>query len=353
MIGPLVGSGEGAGSEPALDPDLAVRLEGLSGSFRDVMLRNLVAMQEKRNAAKALSPVKRRRIATRDLMAEHRAEDSDRHHIHSVLALCGLPYRDPGDVVREYLREYGKSSLAVQAGYLKDPATGRMTPQGLPYGPKARLLLLHICTMAIRQKRAEIEIADSMSAFVRDLGFAVTGGQRGTLRQFKEQLNRLAAARMQIGLWHGDTATTINAQPIKAFDIWLPRDAEQRMLWSSTLRLDTEFFESLRQHALPVDIRVLKAFSQSAKQIDMVMWLAYRLRRVDRRYPISWSALSEQFGANIKDGWRFRQSFAEDLEAIREVFPNLPVEITDRGVVLKPCDPERLFVAKGTKLIKS
>lgn len=332
-----------------LDADLAARLDGLHGSMREVLLRHLIGIQDKRDAAKALSPVKRRRIATRELIAEHRAEDSDRHHIHSVLALCGLPYREPGNGAREHLREYGKASLAVQAGYLKDPSTGRMTPQGLPYGPKARLLLLHICTMAVRQKRAEIEIADSMTAFIRDLGFAVTGGQRGTLRQFKEQLNRLAAARMQIGLWNGNTATTLNAQPIKAFDIWLPRDAEQRTLWSSRLRLDQEFFESLREHALPIDIRVLKAFSQSAKQIDMVMWLAYRLRRIDRRYPISWGALTEQFGSNIKDAWRFRHSFAEDLAAIREVFPTLPVEITDQGVILKPCDPERLFSAKGLR----
>lgn len=334
-------------ASPQLDADLAARLEGMRGGMRDVLLRHLVGIQEKRDAAKALSPVKRRRIEAREMIAERRAEESDRHHIHSVLALCGLPYRQPGNGVREHLREYGKNSLAVQAGYLKDPVTGKMTPQGLPYGPKARLLLLHICTMAIRQKRAEIEIADSMTAFIRDLGFPATGGQRGTLRQFKEQLNRLAAARMQIGLWHGDTATTINAQPIKSFEIWLPRDAEQRMLWSSTLRLDQDFFDSLRKHALPVDIRVLRAFSQSAKQIDMVMWLAYRLRRVERRYPISWNALTEQFGADIKEAWRFRHSFAEDLAAIREVFPALPVEITHQGVILKPCDAERLFSAKG------
>jgi hypothetical protein len=343
----------GDGATPKLDPDLAAKLEHLHGEFRDVMLRNLVAIQEKRDATSALSAVKRRRVLTRELLAEKRAAESDRHHIHSVLALCGLPYRDPGAGVREHLREYGKSSLAVQAGYLKDPATGRMTPQGLPYGPKARLLLLHICTMAIRQKSAEIEVADSMSAFIRDLGFAVTGGKRGTLRQFKEQLNRLAAARMQIGLWHGDTATTINAQPIKSFDIWLPQDAGQRMLWSSTLRLDQDFYESLRAHALPVDIRTLAAFSQSAKQIDIVMWLAYRLRRVERRYPISWSAIADQFGASVKEPWRFRQSFADDLAAIREVFPDLPVEIADKGITLKPCDPERLFAARDGKLFRS
>lgn len=333
----------GNASMPKLDPDLAAKLQSLHGEFRDVMLRNLVAIQEKRDAAKALSPIKRRRTEARDLVASTQAEEADRHHIHSVIALCGLPYRDPGTGVREHLREYGKSSLAVQAGYLKDPVTGRMTPQGLPYGPKARLLLLHICTMAIRQKSAEIEIADSMSAFIRDIGFPVTGGERGTLRQFKEQLNRLAASRMQIGLWNGDAATTINAQPIRSFDIWLPQDAGQRMLWSSTLRLDPEFFESLRQHALPVDVRALRAFSQSARQIDMLLWLGYRMRSVSRRYVISWPTLMEQFGANVARSRKFKEMFADDLAAMKEVFPALPVELGPDGITLRPCDPEQVF----------
>ena len=334
---------KGNTAKPIFDADLAARLENLHGEFREVMYRNLLAIQEKRDAAKALSPVQRRRIETRELVAGQRAEEADRHHIHSVIALCGLPYRDPGTGVREHLREYGKSSLAIQAGYLKDPLTGKMAPQGLPYGPKARLLLLHICTMAVRQKSAEIEIADSMSAFIRDLGFPVTGGERGTLRQFKEQLNRLAASRMQIGLWNGDAATTINAQPIRSFDIWLPQDAGQRMLWSSTLRLDSEFFESLRQHALPVDIRALRAFSQSARQIDMLLWLGYRLRSVSRRYVITWPTLMEQFGSNVARARKFKEMFADDLAAMKEVFPALPVELGHDGITLRPCDPEQVF----------
>ncbi len=50
-----------------------------------------------------MADVVRRRIKTRDLIAENQVEDGDRHHIHSVLALCGLPYREPGNNAREHL----------------------------------------------------------------------------------------------------------------------------------------------------------------------------------------------------------------------------------------------------------
>ena len=263
----------------------------------------LVKEQQERDHHRALSPVKRRRAEARKAREKQKPTRKEQHHIHSVLALCGLPYRRPPDGQRDYIREYGKSSLAVTSGLLKNPETGRMEAQGLPYGPKARLLMLHICTMAVRQKCPEIEIAGSMSAFIRELGFAVTGGQRGTLTQFKEQLNRLAAAHMTIGLWKGETTRTIKANPIDCFDIWLPKDPDQKVLWSSRLRLNDAFYESLRQHAFSVDIVTLRAFSQSAKQIDMVMWLAYRIPTIKKPYRISWAALKEQFGNGVGEMW--------------------------------------------------
>lgn len=334
------------------DSDLLEKLHSAHGKAGFETLRGMLeAEQAQRDAERALSPIKRRRVQTRKQIQTTAFENDDRHHIHSVLALCGLPYRNVGQDVREIVREYGRNSLTVQAGFLKDPMSGKMVPQGIPYGPKARLLLLHICTMAIRQKNPQIEIADSMSAFIRDLGFAVTGGKKGTITQFKEQLNRLAASRMQIGLWRGERATTVNAQPIKSLDIWLPTNPDQKLLWSSTLRLDQDFYDSLQEHALPVDMRMLRAFSQSARQLDLVLWLGYRLRNLDRRYPLSWDRLREQFGSETSSPRRFKQQLAADLEAVRDVFPNLAVDVTTDGIVLKPTDAEQLFVAKKRTLI--
>lgn len=327
------------------DQDLIDRLNSVRGKpGAATMLRVLQEQQEERDRMGLLSPVARRRAETRKQLEAEKLEHDDRHHIHSVLALCGLPYRQPQASAREFIREYGRNSLVVQAGFVKDPNTGKMTAQGLPYGPKARLLMLHICTMAVRQKSATIEIADSMSAFIRELGFPVTGGKKGTLPQFKEQLNRLAASRMQIGLWNGDRTTTVNSQPIRSFDVWLPTNPDQKLLWSSELRLDEEFYTSLREHALPVDMRSLRAFSQSAKQIDMVLWLGYRLRNLKRAYAINWATLHDQFGADVQSARKFRHSFIADLKEVQEVFPNLSVLLQDDGLLLKPSDPDRLFV---------
>ncbi len=62
--------------------------------------------------------------------------------LHSVLAQTFLPYRDPK--TRDYVRENGRASMVLTAGYLLDPATRKPVLQGLPYGTKPRLLLVHL-----------------------------------------------------------------------------------------------------------------------------------------------------------------------------------------------------------------
>ncbi len=136
-----------------------------------------------------------------------------------------------------------------------------MELQGLPYGPKARLVLLHLCTEAVRQRSPTVEVADSLSGFMREMGFAVTGGERGTIRQFKEQLHRLAACTMQIGLWDGQSrSSTLTMPPFRQLDLWRA-DGQDGIAWSKTVQFHQDFYDNLVQHALPVDIRAARAFS--------------------------------------------------------------------------------------------
>jgi hypothetical protein len=179
-------------------------------------------------------------------------DPGDLAFLHTVLAQCGLPYREPG--TRDYFRENGRASLVVSAGHLFDPVKRRPILQGIPYGAKPRLLMIHLCTEAVRTQSPKIRIAESMSGFMRELGLKVTGGREGTIARFKEQLNRLAASRIQLMMAFDDRAVVMNPAPvIKQFDVWFPEDPRQRMLWPSEVTLSSEFFETLISHAMPLD----------------------------------------------------------------------------------------------------
>ncbi len=341
------------------DADLLAELEAARGGFLFApIVAHLHHRQRERDAEREatgaeqarradLSRDGRRRDAVRLVIENEPALPENLQHIHSVLALCGLPYRDPGGA-REFSRTYGRNSLSLVAGRLKDPATGAFEVQGLPYGPKARLVLLHLCTEAVRQRSAVVQVADTLSGFMREMGFAVTGGERGTIRQFKEQLNRLAACTMQIGLWDGrDSATTLNVPPFRSLELWRPRTGEGEeglRDGARTVRFDQEFYETLIRHALPVDMRAAKAFSGSARKLDLLFWLGYRLRALPRPLRLTWTNLHQQFGAENASIRSFRQAFKADLAHLQEVFPKLPASLDENGLVLSPADESALLV---------
>ena len=317
------------------------------GAGHDFMRTHIVEKQQVRNRRRAMTPVARRRDVTReDLERSIRANADAAENIafaHTVLALCGFPYRRPPEGATEYRQTYGRNSLIVQAGHVLDPGTGALVKPGLPYGPKARLLMIHICTEALRQNSNVIRVADSLSAFIRDLGDEVSGGRNGTLGLFKEQMPRMAAANMTIGLFQEDRAHTIQTHPIKEFCVWTPQQAKRRMLWKSELTLEHEFFQSLKRFSLPVDIRAMRAFSHSARQIDIILWLDYRVKRLNKpRFLLTWPMLKEQFGADIAEMSKFRQALRDDLRRITEVFPKLPGRLTDDGLVIER-RPEGVF----------
>ncbi|BCM85199.1 hypothetical protein mvi_36600 [Methylobacterium indicum] len=306
----------------------------------------LVVLKAEAAAERARLPRNaRRRDMVREVIENEPAAPENIQHIHSVLALCGLPYREPKGVTN-VSREYGRNTLAINAGRLINPTTGEMEMQGLPYGPKARLLLLHLCTEAVRQRSPKVEVAQSMSGFIRDMGFPVTGGERGTLKQFKEQLNRLAACSMQIGLWDGTRASTLNVPPFRQMDVWLPlhNHPDQGLLWSSTITFHREFYDNLIQHALPVDIRAARAFAGSARKLDLLFWVGYRLSRLERPLRLTWDNLYKQFGSENGSIRSFRQEFRKDVAHLTEVFPRLRLTLDDGGMQLLPSDPKDLLV---------
>lgn len=278
--------------------------------------------------------------AAAEIMGEPDADELA--FLHTVLAQCCLPYREPH--TRDYFHENGRASLVVTAGWLQDPETRKPVLQGVPYGAKPRLLMTHLCTEAVRTKSAVIPVGDSMSAFMRELGLKVTGGRKGSIGRFKDQLNRLAAARMQLMFDFGDHGTTLNPAPIiKQFDVWFPTDARQKMLWPSEVTLSDEFFQSLQGHALPLDPRALRALQHNARALDIYTWLAHRLPRVKERNgaKVSWAALHGQFGNDVKDDnyKTFRRNFKKALLQAVSVYPDARVEQEDGGLRLRASQP--------------
>lgn len=261
-------------------------------------------------------------------------ESSDPQYLHAGMAQCGLPYRKPDPAMPFYERRNGSTTLILTPGVLLDPKTHRPAMQGIPYGAKPRLLLIYLCTEATLRKSPEVEIAHSMSGFMQDLGLAVTGGATGSIGRFKEQLNRLAATRMQLLFQDENKVSIVNpSSPIHRYDIWFPKHPSQKMLWPTTITLSGEFFDSLMAHALPLNSNAVRGLQSSAMALDVYAWLVHRLCRIRGSEPvnISWFALQNQFGTEYRDQYKFRQDFKQALAKVLALYREAKVELTHDG----------------------
>jgi Plasmid encoded RepA protein len=342
------------------DPDLIQELAAYDAGHRfgKPGMRSLyVAELEERQkqldaralALEALPPVQRRRLQTANDLASDAPSLSDLRHMHSVLAICGTPYDRLPIAQREFKRVQGNMSVTIEAGSLDNP-DGSTQPQPIPFGPKARLLMMHLCSEAVRQKSPKIEIADTLTGFVRDMGFPDSGGKKGPLTAFKEQINALAAARIRVSAWTEGNQRTRFIQPFDEIDIWLPKNPDQRMLWPSTITLSDSFFRSLEQHAMPVNVKAVRAFASSARKLDLLFWIGYRLHNIKKPLPIGWDALAVQWGQGYGRHRDFERKFAIEIEQIKEVFPKLPLVFNDQGIVISPAGPEVLGLPQLRRL---
>ena len=266
---------------------------------------------------------------------------------HTVLCQTVLPYRNPGDQIREWQRDQGNVSLLIEAGRAKDPILETWTKLGLPFGTKARLILCYLNTEAIKLKSPVIELEKSLTAFVRSLLRRSPNGQE--IREFKDQIPRISTALIRLAVTQEDRVLQVDTKVVTAFELLVKEEDTQRILWPSELRLSEEYFNSLMNHAVPIDVRAIAGLSHSAMALDVYCWLAQRLHRVPKGKPqfIAWSAVKEQFGQGIARMNNFKAQFRVAMRQVLTQYPCARVEGDDRGLILRhslPPVPEVRFI---------
>jgi hypothetical protein len=189
---------------------------------------------------------------------------------------------------------------------------------------------MFINEQAKRTKRREIVTGRTLTEFVGKLRMKGANGR--TITAVDDQLIRLVASSMRVGLMVTDCrAKTSNFQIAKDFEIWFSKeDRKQRGLWPSVVTLSPEYFESLREHAVPMDEAHIVGLSHSALALDIYTWLVSRLHRIPAGKPVRvpWPSLHNQFGQGYDPNRinKFRQVFRVALKQVLTVYRDARVE---------------------------
>lgn len=262
------------------------------------------------------------------------AGDEEPQFLHAHLCQVGLPRREPEGRVFE--RTNGNASMLLEAGHWFDGV--EWLPQPLPFGTRPRLVLINLCSDAVRTRSPVIDVGASTREFLRRLGLD-QGGR--TMNAFRKQMIALSCCSMQLAYRSETAVTQIATRPVERFSAWLASDGSRRGHWPGELQLSERFYESLLEHAVPLDADALSSLQNSALALDVYSWLAHRLRRVaaPSGITISWAALREQFGQEFREHRDFRKTFIEALTKATGVYRDARIDVVAGGLHLWPSPP--------------
>ncbi|MCZ8320144.1 MAG: hypothetical protein O9296_00980 [Novosphingobium sp.] len=77
-----------------------------------------------------------------------------------------------------------------------------------------------------------------------------------------------------------------------------------------------------------------------------MMWVTYRITRLQSALVLDWKPLKQQFGEGYTRGRDFRHALIEDITALKEIFPKVPLRLTERGLEMQPADAAALAIPK-------
>ena len=278
----------------------------------------------------------------------HTNAPKDIDFLHSVLCQVGVPrssltvpvYDEHGHKigkqdVREWQRKSGDVSVMLKAGELYDGE--KFVPMPMPYGPIPRLILIYVIGEAVRKRTRIVDVGNSLRSFIHRLGLSDNGAM---YRKFRRQAGALAACTMVLGMRSNGTVVTVKTAPIERFSIW-GAGSRKNAEWDGQIVLSEQFYETLIEHAVPLDTRALSALQDSALALDIYCWLAYRLYQIQAPEGkfIPWRTLKVQFGDEYNDTKNFKKRFLKAFRRALGVYKDAKVSIIKGGICIYPSPP--------------
>ncbi len=256
--------------------------------------------------------------------------------LHTNFSRFCLPMKRPLSKDEKWQITNGDFRCILTSGHI--PSAEGMEPVGLPFGTKARLILIYINTQAYKSRTGTIEMGESLSQFMKSLGIHVSGGKNGSIRYVKEQAARLARCRFEFsnpGKWYETEQLT--DLTFSRSQLWQVSDKNER--WPSQITISQDFKKSLDSHSYVLCAVAISLLRNSPLALDWYMFLAQRLQVTLKPTFIGWKGLYRQFGSRMERIADFRKESINALKRVSAVFPTAHLHVYQKGIELLPSMP--------------
>lgn len=257
------------------------------------------------------------------------AEETETAFLFSGWAYTALPHKRLQNDASWTVRT-DQASIVVQPG-LYVPDVGEAVPVGVPFGSRARLILLYLQSEAIKTNSREIELGRSMNDWLKRMSIA-PGGK--TIAEVRDQANRIARCRLTFQFRKGDVSALANSHILD--QALFVDDNHSGSPLVETARISETYFAELKKHPFPVEEAAIRQIANNSMAIDVYTWLAYRMHALKAPTDITWKALFQQFGHGFGRLDNFRLKFKQSLNLALAVYPAAEVDVASGGLRLHP-----------------
>ena len=250
-------------------------------------------------------------------------KDESLAYVMREFAQCSFPYSDPGDV-EEWERKNGELKLIVRRG-------GKTYP--IPHGTLPRLIIFWLCSQIMERRDKKIPLSGSLTAALREFGYADSTANRGKARQnIQKQVLALLTASIQFRYENENETQTAGRNKGLKFDIghawdfwWDTTRPDQDALFESYITVKQEFFDAVINSPVPIPARTIRNHVKSPLELDLLVTLNHRNHRLNqsrddgRAEFIPYMALFRQFGQDYNQSRpdNFRPKLARALKNIQ------------------------------------
>jgi hypothetical protein len=289
----------------------------------------------------------------------------DARFMHLMFCVAGLPLREPAS--RNFSRSTGTIGLNISAGTITLP-DGDKLELGLPYGPKARLIVLSAISEARSPLRGDndqwIEIGQ-IESWLREIGILQKSRSGQIMSATKDQLIRLCLSQFSTTyrlpgkriLLANDRIIDAGAFDEEELRIYARKSGSEterrknmnQIRWPEAIRLSDKAFRMFRSDdAVPIPASRLSVVSHSAMAIDVFLFLSYTMPSIPPggRHMVSWGDLISWFGNTSDAPSRFKELFIPALGLAMKAYPEAGIcadDVTDEGLWLSHSDPAVLL----------
>ena len=212
-------------------------------------------------------------------MADERV---DAIYSHPGLCLTVLPHREI-HLGQSWRRQTGYAELMILPLEGHDGRT-----RGVPFGVKARLILLYLMTEAVKTRSRQIELGRSMRAWMTSMGVPSCGKN---IKTIADQCDRIEHCVLSFKL-NDSTEASLRDGIIRGSFRDIGVEGEPRVV-----ELSQGFYDTIIRRPVPVVEAAVRTLADTCMPLDLYLWLAYRLHVLERPVPVSWASLHAQFGA--------------------------------------------------------